>query len=96
MMPRIKSRVAAGAAASLLVGGLSLMTAQTAQAHEVCGAYSYNGSRFWANCTSHGQVVMDYKSWPIGFDYVCVPAHTSRFLGASWQVLGAVLTKRSC
>lgn len=95
-MTGIKSRIAVGAAATLLVSGLSLAAAQSAQAHEVCGTYSHNGSRFWANCTSHNQVVIDYKWWPTGFDYVCVPAHSSRFLGASWQVLGAALTKRSC
>lgn len=95
-MTSIKTRVAAGAAASLVATGLSLAVPQTAQAHEVCGTYTYNGSRFWANCTSHRQVVIDYKWWPTGFDYVCVPAHSSKYLGASWQVLGAALTSHSC
>lgn len=83
----------AGLAASALV----LSAAPVAPASEVCGSYEVNGNRYWANCTSHGQEVRWHVVLPPTlFNYDCVPAGESQYIGPSATVWDVVATGDPC
>lgn len=71
--------------------------AESASAAEVCGSYSHDGSRFFANCEDHGVVVRYHKMLPPGFlEYKCVPAKSTEWIAPSYQVWGAFDTGSRC
>jgi hypothetical protein len=94
------------AAAGLVAGLLAVGVVPAASApseptgapkSEICGSYEVNGNRYWANCTSHGQEIR----WhivipPTPFNYDCVPAGESQYIGPSATVWDVVATGDAC
>ncbi len=86
------SAAAAGLVASLLAAGVA-----PAPASEVCGTYVVNGNRYWSNCTSQGQEVRWHIVLPPApFNYDCVPAGESQYIGPAATVWEVVATGDPC
>lgn len=64
---------------------------------EVCGSYSVNGNRYWSNCTSAGQEVRWHVVLPPSlYNYACVPAGESQYIGPSATVWDVFATGDTC
>ncbi|WP_157987909.1 hypothetical protein [Jiangella endophytica] len=73
------------------------MSAPASASDEVCGSYSVNGNRYWSNCTTHGQEVRWHSVMPPSlFNYACVPAGESQYIGPSATVWDVVATGDPC
>lgn len=96
-MYRSRRTLGLSAAAGLVAGLLAVGVAPAASASEVCGSYEVNGNRYWANCTSHGQEVRWHVVLPPTlFNYDCVPAGESQYIGPSATVWDVVATGDAC
>ncbi|WP_169792165.1 hypothetical protein [Jiangella muralis] len=85
--------VATGLAAVVLTVGV----APAASADEICGSYTVNGNRYWANCTDAGQEVRWHVVMPPSlFNYDCVPAGESQYIGPSATIWDVFATGDTC
>ena len=89
---KVATLALAGALASVVSG-----LAAPAQAADVCGSYTYNGSRYWGSCVSHGQEIRWHVAFPIDFfNYACVAPGESMYIGPSATIWGVFATGDHC